>query len=169
MALTKEQKGSLIEKATKKLNESRVAVFAEFNKVTVEDFKRLRRDLKKAGADVKVLKKTLLDIALKSLGAAFNPLSAKTQLATVFAKGDIASVAGIIHKFSKELVKTKKGELGVMAAYDLAEKRLVDANEFKAIATLPSREVLLAQVAMMLTMPLKQLMMVLNEKAKKVQ
>jgi ribosomal protein L10 len=42
----------------------------------------------------------------------------------------------------------------------------VDANEFKAIATLPSREVLLAQIAMMLTMPLKQMMMVLNERAK---
>ncbi len=169
MALTKQQKSSLIDEAAKRLNESKSAVFTEFNKVTVEDFKKLRGELRKAGADMKVLKKTLLDVALKKIGAAFDPLSAKTQLATIFAKGDLTSVASIVHKFSKELTKAKKGEVSVMAAYDFAEKRLVDANEFKAIATLPSREVLLAQVAMMLTMPLKQTMMVLNERAKKVQ
>ena len=133
----------------------------------MEDFKKLRRELKKAGAELKVLKKRLLNIALKNSGVNFDPMAAKTQLGTIFAKGDLTSVAGLIHKFAKDLTRAKKGEFAVIAAYDLAEKRLVDANEFKAIATLPPREVLLAQVAMMLTMPLKQLMMVLNEKSKK--
>lgn len=169
MALTKKQKSSLIDEATKKLNESHSAVFTEFNAVSVEDFKKLRRELKKSNADLKILKKTLLDLALKNLNAGFNPLSKKSQLATIFSKGDVSSVAATIYKFSKELAKAKKGEFSVMGAYDLAEKRLIDADEFKAIATLPSREILLAQVAMMLTMPLKQLMMAVNERSKNVQ
>jgi len=56
-----------------------------------------------------------------------------------------------------------------MGAYDMKENRLVDAKEFNIVATLPSREVLLAQIAMMLTMPMKQIMMILSEKAKKTQ
>lgn len=169
MSLTKVQKTSVINEAVKKINSSKAVVFAEFNKVGVEDLKRLRRELKKASADIKVLKKRLLNIALKNAGIQFDPVSRKTQLGTVFASGDMASVAAIMHKFSKELTKAKKGDFGVIAAYDAGEKRVVDANEFKAIATLPSKEVLLAQIAMMLTMPLKQMMMVLNERSKKVQ
>ena len=44
---------------------------------------------------------------------------------------------------------------------------MFDQNEFKTIAMLPSREILLAQIAMMLTMPLKQLMLTINERSKK--
>ncbi len=167
MALTKTQKKEQIDFGAKKLQESNAVVFAEFKGITVEQFKKLRRELKKADADMKVLKKRLLNIALKNAGVEFDGTKMKNQLSTVFAHGDIASVAALIHKFSKEIVKGKKGEFSVLAAYDVPGKQLVDANEFRAIATLPSREVLLAQIAMMLTMPLKQVMMILSEKAKK--
>ncbi len=170
MPLTKQQKGELIDQASKKMSESQSAVFAEFSGVTVEDFKKLRRELKKAGADVKILKKRLLNIALKNAGVEFNPSSAtKNQMGAIFSKGELQEVAGLVHKFAKDVAKAKKGEFSVMAAYDFGDKRLVDAKEFNVLATLPSREVLLAQVAMMLTMPLKQMMMVLNERSKQVQ
>lgn len=166
--LTKNQKSVLIDEASKKLSASKTAIFAEFNRIAVEDLKKLRRELKKAGADLKILKKRLLNLALKNAGVNFDSMTIKTQLGTIFTKGDLTSVAGLIYKFSKDLTRAKKGEFAVMAAYDLAEKRLVDANEFRAIATLPPREVLLAQIAMMLTMPLKQLMKVLEERSKKL-
>ena len=169
MPLTKKQKTSLVDEGAKKLKESLTAVFAGFNGVTVEDFKRLKRELKKAGADFKVVKKRLLNISLKNSGIQFDAMSAKSQLGAVFAKGDLSSVAAVINKFAKELKKSKKGEFEVMGAYDMKENRLVDAKEFNIVATLPSREVLLAQIAMMLTMPMKQIMMILSEKAKKTQ
>lgn len=167
MPLTKQRKSELIDEASKKMSESRSAVFAEFKGVTVEDFKKLRRELKKADADMKILKKRLLNIALKNANVEFSPAVTKNQMGAIFSKGELQEVAGLVHKFAKDLAKAKKGEFSVMAAYDFADKRLVDAKEFNVLATLPSREVLLAQVAMMLTMPLKQVMMVLNEKAKK--
>lgn len=169
MALTKKQKGVLIDQATKGMSESKAAVFTEFKGVSMEDFKKLRRELKKVNADMKVVKKRLLNIALKNVGVEFNTMAMKDQMAAVFSKNDLASLAPIVHKFVKDIVKSKKGTFSVLAAYDASDKRVVDANEFKAIATLPSREVLLAQIAMMLTMPLKQMMMTLNERAKKVE
>ncbi len=169
MALTKKQKSEILDAGTKKIGESKSLVFAEFNGVLVEDFKKLRRELKKSGADLQVLKKRLLNIALKNSNISFDPMSVKTQLGTIFSKSDLVGVAGIIHKFSKDLIKSKKGGFTVMGAYDFEEKRVVDSNEFKAIAVLPSREVLLAQIAMMLTMPLKQMMKVLEERSKQTQ
>lgn len=167
MPLTKQKKNELIDQASKKMSQSQSAVFAEFSGVSVENFKKLRRELKKVDADMKILKKRLLNIALKNAGVEFNPSATKNQMGAIFSKGELQELAGLVHKFSKDLVKAKKGEFSVMAAYDFSDKRLVDAKEFTVLATLPSREVLLAQVAMMLTMPLKQMMMVLNEKAKK--
>ena len=158
----------MIDEAGKKLSQSKSAVFFEFNKVGVEDFKKLRRELKGAGADLKIMKKRLLNIALKNSGIAFNPTENKDQLGTVFAKGDLSSVASVIHKFAKDLVRAKKGTFAVLGAYDENDKKVFDQNEFKTIAMLPSREILLAQIAMMLTMPLKQLMLTINERSKKI-
>ncbi|MBI4992159.1 MAG: 50S ribosomal protein L10 [Candidatus Harrisonbacteria bacterium] len=166
--LTKKQKTSVIEEGIKKVKESKSLVFTEFNGVLVEDLKKLRGELKKVGAEVKVLKKRLLNLVLKNTGVSFDPANTKTQLATIFSKGDLTSVAGLVHKFAKDLAKKKKGEFLVAGAYDANENRVVDSNEFKAIATLPPREVLLAQVAMMLTMPIKKLLLVLNERSKKL-
>src|SRR3990167_5625676 len=129
MALTKKQKKEIIDQGGKKLQESRVLVFSEYSGVSTENFKKLLRELKKVNADFKVLKKRLLNIVLKNAGAGFDPMTAKAQLGTVFANGDLTSVAAIIHKFSKDIVKSKKGSFAVLGAYDLSEKMLVDAKE----------------------------------------
>lgn len=168
MSLTKKQKISLVDEGAKRLKENETAVFIGFNGVSVEDFKRLKRDLKKAGADLKVVKKRLINISFKNSGINFDAMAVKSQMAAVFAKGDLTSVAAIINKFAKDIKKSKKGEFEVLGAYDLKENRLVDVKEFNLVATLPSREVLLAQIAMMLTMPMKKLMFGLNERAKQV-
>jgi len=168
MSLTKKQKISLVDESVKKLKENETAVFVGFNGVLVEDFKKLKRELKKAGADLKVVKKRLLNISLKNSGINFDTMAAKSQIAAVFAKGDLTSVAATINKFAKAIKKSKKGEFEVLGAYDMKESRMVDAKEFNLVATLPSREVLLSQIAMMLTMPIKKIMIGLNERAKQV-
>ncbi|TSC95622.1 MAG: 50S ribosomal protein L10 [Parcubacteria group bacterium Athens0714_26] len=166
MALTKTQKKEQVSFGLDKIKSNQNLVFADFNKVSVENIKKLRRELKKQGADFKVLKKRLLKIALKDSGMDFDPLQFKTQLGTIFIPGDLSSLASSIYKFSREIEKGKKGEFKVLGGVDTVEKRFIDANEFNVIAKLPTREVLLAQIAMLLTMPMKKLLLVLNEKAK---
>ncbi len=167
MPLTKKQKISLVDESVQRLKENETAVFAGFNGVLVEDFKKLKRDLKKVGADLKVVKKRLINISLKNSGIDFDAMTTKFQMAAIFAKGDLTSVAATINKFAKDIKKSKKGEFEVLGAYDMKGKRLVDAKEFNLVATLPSREVLLAQIAMMLTMPIKKVMFGLTELSKK--
>lgn len=166
--LTKAQKQSLIEESGKRIQASETLVFAQFSGVTMDEFTKLRRALRSVDADFLIIKKRLLKLALEKANVVFNPTDSQLQLGTIFAKGDLSSVAGIIHKFAKDLAKAKKGEFAVAGAFDLKEKRFIDAPEFKAVATLPSREVLLAQIAMLLTMPLKKLMMAINERSKQV-
>lgn len=166
--LTKQQKIELVSEMKKKLADSKALVFAEFDKLTAAEMNKLRRELKKTGAELKVVKKTLLELVLKAAGVAFNPLELKTQMAVVFAPMDLLSIAALVQKFVKEIAKGKTAKFFVLSAYDASENRLVDANEFKLLATLPPREVLLAQIAMLLTMPIKKLMMTLNERSKQV-
>ena len=166
MALTKQRKSELLKEMEQKFKTSAAAVFAEFDKVTVGELTRLRRELKKTGAELKVVKKSLLDLLVKKNNISFDPFALKSQLGAIFSKGDVHSVAALIQKFSKEVAKGKVGNFSVAGAYDAQDKRFVDSNEFKVLAALPSREILLAQIAMMLTMPIKQLMNVINERAK---
>lgn len=168
MALTKLQKQEQVDLGLEKMKASQNLVFVDFNKVSVENIKRLRRELKKLGADFKVLKKRLLKLALQKGGMDFDPLQFKAQLGTIFLPKDLSDFAAQIYKFAKDLERSRKGEFKVLGSWNLLEKKFVDANEFNLIAKLPSREVLLAQVAMMLTMPIKQMMNVLNERSKQL-
>lgn len=168
MSLNKAQKQEQIELGLEKVKGSENLVFVDFNKVSVENIKKLRRELKKLGADFKVIKKRLLKLAFQKFGLDFDPLQFKAQLGTIFLPKDLSLFAAGIYKFSKELEKSKKGEFKVLGGLDVLTKKFIDVNEFNAIAKLPSREVLLAQVVMMLTMPIKQIMQIINERSKKL-
>ncbi len=168
MPLTKIQKKKQIDLGLEKIKSSQNLIFADFNKVSVENIKRLRRELKKIGADFKVIKKRLLKLALQKAGFDFNPLQFKAQLATIFLPRDLSEFASAIYKFSKELERARKGEFKVLGGWNILKEKFIDINEFNMIAKLPSREVLLAQIAIMLTMPMKQFMSILQERAKRL-
>lgn len=166
--LTKDQKRKQIDFGLKKVKASDNLVFIDFDKVGVEEVKRLRRELKKSGADFKVIKKRLLKLVFKEAKLDFDPLQFKAQLGIIFLPKDLSDFAAVIYKFSKELEKTKKGNFRILGGYNLLERKFIDTNEFITIAKLPSREILLAQIAIMLSMPLKQFMMALQERSKKL-
>lgn len=168
MPLTKQQKRKQIDLGLKRVKVSENLLFVDFDKVGVEEVRKLRRDLKKMGADFKVIKKRLLKLVFKEAGVAFDPLQFKAQLGTIFLPKDLSDFAPIIYKFSKGLEKAKKGNFRIVGGFNLVEKKFIDANEFNAIAKLPSREILLAQIAIMLTMPVRQFMTGLQERSKKL-
>src|SRR3989338_2197447 len=166
--LNKQQKSELVAQSAKKLQESKAVAFAEFSGISVCKLSQLRRELKKVTGDFKVIKKRLLDIALKKTGINFSPDAVKTQLGTIFSKSDLVSVAPVLYKFAKEIKKGKgkEGVFEIVSAYDAEEKKVLEAQGFSIIATLLPREALLAQIAMMLTMPLKQIMNILEQRSK---
>lgn len=164
--LTKAQKKQHIDLGADLIKKSKALVFADFTGVSIEEIRKLKQELKKAGAKFKVIKKRLLKLAFKNAGIDFDPTQFEAQAGTVFASGDIPSIASQIYKFSKDLAKSKK-EFKILGAYDLVDKKAVGSDEFVVIAKLPSRETLLAMTIGGITGPLRAFMYIVNQLSKK--
>jgi large subunit ribosomal protein L10 len=121
--------------------EDSAAVFlAEYSGLSVSEQQELRRGLRAAGAEFKIVKMTLARIAVSELGHddLVEDLSGPTGLA--FASGDAAAAAKALKEFAKahEALVLKSGLLGGEA---LTPERVSE------LAELDSREVLLAKIA----------------------
>lgn len=163
--LTKVQKKEHVELSAKKIKASKNIVFADFSGVGTADVNLLKTELRKAGAEFKVVKKRLLKIALKEAGIEFDPSATKSAVATVYTPTDLTAVAGPIYKFTKDLAK-RKIEFKVLGAYDADAKKVLSTAEFTVIAKLPNRETLLAMVIGAMTGPLRAFMYIAGEIAK---
>jgi large subunit ribosomal protein L10 len=171
---TKEQKAKQIEEGEKLLKQNKSLVFIDFSGASVEDLKSLRKILKDFGAKLKVIKKKLLRIVFERNRIDFNPEQFESQLGITFTNRDVAEMAGPIYKFFKELEKKRFSARGgsalsgkILGAYDLAEKKFIDAETVVKIGKLPTREVLLGQLVGILSAPMRMLAYVLNEKGRK--
>ena len=160
---TKSQKQEDIAGLKKAISASQSLVFCDFKGVPTASIQKLKHVLKTGGAMYRVTKKRLLRLVLKDLGIALDPKTEfKEQLSTVFASGDILSVASTMYKFSRDLAKEKK-EFKVLGGYDIAGKAIISSEQFMMLAKLPNRETLLAQLVGMLAAPIRALLFVLKE------
>ena len=165
--LTKEQKKQSVAKGEGLIGTSKNIVFADFAGMPTADIRRVRVLMRELGGSYTVIKKRLLRIALKSKGIDFDPATKfEGQAAMITMPQEIFEVAGKIQDLIKEFAKAKH-VLKILGGIDIAAKKEITAAEFAAIAKLPSRETLLTQIAFMLTMPVRTVMFVLGEKAKK--
>jgi len=145
--LTKQQKLELVKGLSEKIKASKSAVFVDYKGLKVKDATDLKKSLRKAGVDYVVVRKTLLDIALKNAGIEGASIKALDgQIALSLSNTDEISGAKIIDTFSKtnENVKMLGGVLG---------KQVMNAEEVKALAKIPSKEELLAKLVYTLNAP----------------
>lgn len=163
--LTKQQKIEQVEKGQKLFKESHILVFTDFTGAGVEDIKSLRKTLKELGAKFSVIKKKLMRIIFEKMSLDFNPEQFESQLGTISSQKDITEFISPVYKFSRE--KEKQG-FKILGAYDLTEKKFIDAETVIKIGKLPTREVLLGQLVGVLSAPMRMFLYVLNEKAKMV-
>ncbi len=163
---TKDQKKKIIEETQDLLKSSKNVIFVDFTGISDEDIKELRRILRAGESKMRVIKKRLLRVALEKSSIDFNPEKFDAQVATIFSPGLISDVASPIYKFFKD--KEKKG-FNILGSFDLSGHNFMDSDSLKRIGQLPSREILLAQFAGMLSMPMKMFLNVLDQKAKMVE
>jgi len=162
MAITRQQKEAILEEGKKDFHESDILLFADYKGTTVQDIGSLRATLGSVNAKMKVIKKRLLNIILKDGGVDFDVTRLDGQVAAVFAKGEIYDVAGTLYSFAKD----HEG-FEVLGGVDVNEKEEIPRETIMKIGTLPGRDVLIAQAIGSIAAPLRGLMYVLNEKAKK--
>jgi large subunit ribosomal protein L10 len=145
--MTKERKQELVEQLTERLRGAPSLYLTDFTGIAVKPMTDLRRRLRRVGSEYVVVKNTL---ALRALGKATLPglddeLAGPTGF--VFGATDPIAVAKVLADFQKEneTLKVKAG---------LVDGRTMTGDEIRRLATLPSREQLLAQLAGALQAPL---------------
>ncbi len=133
-------KVAIVEEITEKLNNS-VAVFvSEYRGLSVGQLANLRAPLREAGAEHKVYKNTLARIAATDAGYEGLNEYLLGPTALTFVTGDSVAAAKALLDQSRAnpLLVIKGGMLGTS---------LMTADDVKALASLPSREELLARIA----------------------
>ncbi|ASJ56761.1 50S ribosomal protein L10 [Brevibacillus sp. HB1.2] len=144
----REEKVQAINEIAAKLRESQTTVVADYRGLTVAQVTELRKQLREAGVEFQVLKNSLTRLATEkeSLTELDQYLTGPNALA--FSKDDIIAPAKVIAEFAKKNDKLEiKG--GVI------EGKVVDAEQIKALASLPNREGLLSMLLSVLQAPMR--------------
>ncbi|MDO8516459.1 MAG: 50S ribosomal protein L10 [bacterium] len=168
---TKAQKNEALKQAGVLLKDSKALLFVDFGKVSAEDTRKLRSEIKKAGGKLVVLKKRLANLLLKQNNIAYDVRETKASVGTVFSTADIESVTGPIYRFFSNLGEDKEAKAinskKLLGGYDAVRKMVVNAEGMRALGLLPTREVALAQLLGMLVAPVRGFMYILQQKAEK--
>ena len=145
----------MIEEATALVAKAGAIIVAEYRGLDVESVTKLRRQARGQGVHLRVFKNTLARRAMN--GTAFAGLSDKLVGPLVYGFGsDPVAVAKVLSAFAKDNEKLAI-KAGAMANFVMDEKGV------KALATMPSREELLAKLMATMQAPVAQFVRTLNE------
>lgn len=133
------QKESTVAEIKEKIEKSSSMVLVEYRGLTVEDVTELRKNYREAGVDYKVYKNTLMARAFIELGYEDFTKNFHGPNAIAFAYDDIAAAARVSNKFAKENDK-------LVIKSGMVDGKEIDLDGIKALAELPTKEVLLSQV-----------------------
>lgn len=139
MAITKEKKEIILEELREKFSRQKAVVIVGITGLKVKETTELRDKIREIDGNLKVAKKTLMNIVLKENNLEFNKDKFKEEIALVFGFKDEVSSAKEVYQFSK-----KNKNLKILGGY--LEGDFKEAKEVIALAKLPSREELMARV-----------------------
>ena len=152
------EKASIVSDLAEKLNRSPFLLVTDYQHMKVDQFGELRNRLAPAGAEVRVVKNSFLKRAMADSGMPDVGDKLTGQTAIVMGENDVAPVAKILKLFAAEF-KIATLKIGVV------DKAVLSTSDVEALAELPAREILLAQLLGLLLAPATRLVRVLNEPA----
>jgi large subunit ribosomal protein L10 len=152
------EKAEIVSELSERLNRSPFLLVTDYQRMKVDQFGELRNRLAPAGAEVHVVKNSFLKRAMTATGMPDVADQLSGQTAIVMGQKDVAPVAKILKMFAAEF-KVAALKIGVV------DKAILSTSEVEALAELPPREVLLAQLLGLLLWPATKLVRVLNEPA----
>jgi large subunit ribosomal protein L10 len=155
--MNRQEKQKIIDAFKSDFQQSQASFVVSMQGMTVEAVQKLRRELFGQSGSIKVAKNTLLKRATSDLPG-INDLAPyfKDQIAIVFAHKDAPAVAKVLYTVAKEQEKLKL-QAGAL------DTRFIAAEQIEFLATLPSREVLLAKLCGTLQAPIAQYVSLLNQ------
>ena len=147
MAITKDKKQEILNELKDKISRQKSIVLIGITGLKVKDMSELRNQLRDNGAELKVVKKTLAEIALKDNKIDFDKKQFKTEVGFVFGFEDEILPAKAIYKFSKT-----NENLQILGGF--IEGLYKEGNDVVVLAQLPSRQELLAKMVGSMSSPI---------------
>jgi large subunit ribosomal protein L10 len=155
LAITKKRKKELVAQYNDLLERSQALILTDYQGLNVAQITKLRSQIRQASGAYYVTKNTLVKLALEQAGLSVPAEWLEGPTAIGFCFDQVPTIAKIITDFADEsdLLAIKGGFLG---------DRAVGEAKVKTLASLPSTEVLQAQVLGALAAPMSGLVGVLN-------
>ncbi len=133
------QKKEMVERLSKDFSESEISILVDYKGLDVLKMTDLRAQLRNEGVQMEVVKNTLLDRASEGTDTALMKDFLKGPNAIVLSKEDPVAPAKILVKFAKDNEK-----LEIKAA--ALSGKLLNVDEIKQLAKMPSKEELLSKL-----------------------
>jgi len=150
MALRLEDKKRLVKEVNAVAGDSVTAVAAEYRGLSVEEMTELRRDARKAGVYLRVVKNTLARRAVEGTEFECMKDTLKGPILLAFAKEDPGAAARVISNFAKEHSALQAVSLSV-------DGQLLPGSDLKKLAELPTLDQARAMLLGVFVAPMSQL------------
>lgn len=159
-----EEKKQIVAQMTEDLKKAQAVIFANYQGLSAEKMRELKRSLKKAGASFTVVKNTLLKRALSASGwskTGEKDLKIEGPIGVTICQNEPSPVLKTLLDFVKThaLPQLKLG---------LYQNLVLSVEKLKELATLPSREVLLAQLLGTMKNPARRIVQTLQNPSQKL-
>ncbi|MDO8292156.1 MAG: 50S ribosomal protein L10 [Gallionella sp.] len=154
MSLNLQEKQAVVAEVSAQVAQAQTIVLAEYRGITVSDITKLRANARKSGVYFHVLKNTLVRRAVQ--GTQFESLAEKMVGPLVYSISvDAVAAAKVVYDFAKtnDKLVVKAGSYN---------GKVLDTASVNALASVPSKEVLLAQLCGLLQSPVSGLARVLS-------
>jgi len=139
---------AVVDEVRDKIETADAAVVTEYRGLTVTEMAGLRKSLKALGGDFKVFKNTLVRRAVTGTTSESLADHLTGPTAIAFVDGDVSAVAKALRDFAKD-------NPALIIKGGILDGSTLSAGDLKALAELPSREVLLARFAGLLASPMQ--------------
>ena len=155
MNKNRQLKEAKVAEIKEKLEKAQSVVLADYQGLSVEEDTMLRKSLREAGVEYKVYKNSLVTLAANELGLGDLVQYLEGPVSIAFGYEDATAPARILHGFAKD---HKKLELKA----GVVDNVVYNTEEVEKLATIPSKEVLIAKLLGSFKAPLSNLAYLLN-------
>ena len=154
------KKAAIVEEVTGKFKTASSVVVVDYRGLTVDEVTRLRKQLRDANVEMKVIKNSILTRAAKAAGLEGLEEVFTGPTAVAFSNEDVVAPAKIIDEFAQD-AKALEIKGGII------EGKVSSVEEITALAKLPSREGLLSMLLSVLQAPVRNVAYAINAVAEK--
>lgn len=156
MALNLEQKKAIVAELSEVAKHAVSAVAADYRGLTVSEMTKLRQNARRSGVAMRVYRNTLARLAMKDTSYACLDDVLSGPMVLLFSQHEPGAAARLVRSFVKEHER-----LTVRAL--VLDGTLMTPEKLNAVASLPSREEALTQLAVVLLAPITKLVRTFNE------